>query len=138
MVTPIGETSSPVVMKKWMAGLTRRPVTHGSEKAAKSASDKITIRKPTREDYDNIPTDKYVPSMPLLQWCELHCVSRAMKGLHDWYMRASLVRINAFSAVVPPLTFMSGSSKVMVDFGDIWLMFRLRKLDVQLMTVWCL
>jgi hypothetical protein len=85
-------------------------VTRGSEKAAKSASDKITLRKPTREDYDNIPTDEYVPGRPLLEWCELHCVSRAMKGLHDWYMRASSVGINAFSTVVPPLTFVSGSS----------------------------
>ena len=65
-------------------------------------------------------------------------VSRAMKRLHDWYMRASLVGINAFSMVVPPLTFMGGPSKVMVDFEDIWLMFRLGKLDVQLMSVWCL
>jgi hypothetical protein len=125
-------------MKKWMARLTRRPVTRGSEKANKSASDKITIRKPMREDYDNIPTDKYVPGRPLLPWCELRCVSRAMKRLHDWYLRASSVGINAFSAVVPPLTFMSGSSMVMVDFEDIWLMFRLRKLDVQLVIVWCL
>jgi len=53
-------------------------------------------------------------------------------------MRASSVEINAFSAAVPPLAFMGGNSKIIVDFEDIWLMFRLGKLDVQLMSVWCL
>jgi hypothetical protein len=61
-----------------------------------------------------------------------------MKRLYDWYMRASSVGINAFSAVVPPLTIMGGPSKVMVDFKDILLMFHLGKLDVQLVIVWCL
>jgi hypothetical protein len=80
MVTPFDNETSPGVMKKWMAGFARRPDTCSiTEKAAKFASNKITIQKPTREDYDNILTAKYVPSMPLLQWCELHCVSHAMK-----------------------------------------------------------
>ena len=91
-----------------------------------------------REDYNNVPTDKYVLGRPLLQWCELRGVSRAMKRLHDWYMRASLVEINAFSAAVPPPTFIGDNSKIIVDFEDIWLMFCLEKLDIQLMSVWCL
>jgi hypothetical protein len=112
------------------AGFVRRPSTRSiTEKAAsKSASNKITIQKPTRDDYDNIP----------IEWYELCCVSHAMKRLYDWYMRASSVGINAFSAIVPPLTFMGGPSKVMVDFEDIWLIFRLDKLNVQLVSVWCL
>ena len=61
-----------------------------------------------------------------------------MKRLHDWNMRASSVEINAFSAAVPPLAFMGGNSKIIVDFEDIWLMFDLSKLDVQLVSVWCL
>jgi len=139
MVTPFGNETSPGVIKKWMAGFTRRLETRSiREKAAKSASNKITIRKPMRDDYDNVPTDKYVPVRPLLQWCELRCVSRAIKRLHDSYMRSSLVGINAFYADVPPLTFMGGPSRVMVDFEEIWLMFHLDKLDIQLMSVWCL
>jgi len=99
MVTPFGNETSPSLMKKWMDRFARRPNTRSiTEKgASKSASNKITIRKPTREDYDNIPTDKYVSGRPLLQWCELRCVSRAMKRLHGWYMRASSVGINAFA-----------------------------------------
>ena len=99
MVTPFGNETSPRLMKKWMDRFARRPNTRSiTEKgASKSASNKITIRKPTREDYDNIPTDKYVSGRPLLQWCELRCVSRAMKRLHGWYMRASSVGINAFA-----------------------------------------
>jgi len=58
-----------------------------------------------------------------------------MKRLHDWYMRASSVGINAFSAIVPENAFLSGPSKVVIDFEDIQLMFCLRRLDNQLVTV---
>ena len=61
-----------------------------------------------------------------------------MNRLHDWYMRASSVEINAFSAAVPPLAFMGGNSKIIVDIEDIWLMFRLHKLNVELVTMWFL
>jgi hypothetical protein len=53
-----------------------------------------------------------------------------MKRLHNWYMRASSVEINAFSVAVPPLTFMGGACKIPIDFEDIWLMFRLGKLEL--------
>ena len=68
MVMPLGkDETSPGTMKKWMAGLARKPDTRSSrQKAAKFASNKITIRKPTREDYNNVPIDKYVPGRPLL------------------------------------------------------------------------
>jgi hypothetical protein len=112
-----------------MNGITRRPETHSErEKVASSASEN-NIRKPTKEDYDNVP-QKYVSGRPLLQWCELLCVSCGMKRMHDWYMRASSVEINAFSIVVPPLTFLGRPCTIPVDFEDIWLMFRLDKLEL--------
>jgi len=140
MVMPLGkDKTSPRPMKKWMTRLARKPDTRSSrQKAAKSTSNKITIRNPMREDYNNVPTNKYVLGRPLLQWCELRGVSRAMKRLHDWYMGASSVEINAFSVAVPPLAFMGGNRKIIVDFEDIWLMFCLGKLNIQLMGVWCL
>jgi hypothetical protein len=74
MVTPLGNEVSQLIMKKWMSGMTRRLETRSAskEKGANSASlNKITIRKPSKEDYDNVPTEKYVAGMPLLLWCEL-------------------------------------------------------------------
>jgi len=132
MVMPLDKDETSLeAMKKWMAELGRKPNTRSSrQKAAKSPSNNITIRKPMREDYNNVPIDKYVPGRPLHQWCELRGVSRVMKRLHDWYMRSSLVKINAISVAIPPLAFMGGNSKIIVDFEDIWLMFRLRKLDI--------
>jgi len=47
-------------------------------------------------------------------------------------MRVPSVEINAFSAAIPTIAFLSGPSKVMVDFEDIDLMFRLGRLDIQL------
>ena len=75
---------------------------------------------------------------PLLSWHELRLVAPLTKRLHDWYMRASSVGINAFSPNVSVIAFLSGPSKVTVDFEDIHLMFRLKRLDVYLVMMWCL
>jgi hypothetical protein len=49
-----------------------------------------------------------------------------MKRLHDQYMRASSVGIDAIIASVSEITFLSGPSKVIVDFEDIHSMFCLK------------
>jgi hypothetical protein len=53
----------------------------------------ISIRKPTMDDYKNVP-DKYVPERPLLKWDTLKKISASAKRLHDWYMRASSIGID--------------------------------------------
>lgn len=97
----------------------------------------ITIRIPTAKDYENVPDD-YVPGRPLLPWRELQKVLSLMKRLHDWYMRASAAGIDTISVSIPPEVFITERHTIMFSFEDIHLMFRLRRLDVQLMTVWCL
>jgi hypothetical protein len=133
MVLDCSDKQSPLIMKKWLNGATRRPVI---EQAASTS--KKTKQKPTKNDYENFPK-KYVPGRPLLQLNDLNCASHWMKRLHGWYMRASSVEINTFNVVVPPaLTFVAYPFKIPLDFEDIWYMFRLDKLELQLMRMWCL
>ena len=47
----------------------------------------MDIRKPTIDDYVNVPSD-YVPGRPMLQWTMLDKIQWPIKRFHDWYMRA--------------------------------------------------
>jgi hypothetical protein len=72
-----------------------------------------------------------VSDRPLLTFEKLKKVTAGIKRLHDWYMRASSVGINAISVNIP-------DQKVFVAFEDMWLMMNLQILDVQLVTVFAL
>jgi hypothetical protein len=81
----------------------------------------IKIRRSTRDDYQNVPK-QYVSGRPLLTWDKLKTVPAGIKRLHDWYMRVSSV----------------GHEATIITFEDIWLMMNLKKLDVQLVTMFAL
>ena len=107
------------------------------EKSPKKAEIRtIKIRKPTREDYRDVP-NKYVPGRPLLSWVKLKKVLVGIKRLHDWYMRASSVGIDMINVCIPPLAFVSGRESAIVTFEDMWLMMNLQ-FNVQLITVFAL
>jgi hypothetical protein len=108
-----------------------------SEKSAKPSLKTIQIRKPTKEDYENVP-DTYVLGRPLLTWEKLNQIPSLIKRLHDWYMRAASVGIDALSVCIPPRAFMNGRSRAMVTLEDMHLMMNIKRLDVQLITVWVL
>jgi hypothetical protein len=69
--------------------------------AKKSKVITVSIRKPTMDDYKNVP-NKYVPGRPLLKWDTLKKIPAGVKRLHDWYMRASSIGIDTIN--VPILT----------------------------------
>ena len=46
------------------------------------------IRKPTIDDYVNVPND-YVPGRPMLQWTMLDKIQWPIKIFHDWYMSSA-------------------------------------------------
>jgi hypothetical protein len=101
-----------------MSRFTRRPETRSnSEKGPKSSSlkTKITIQKPTNEDYKNFP-NCYVPGRPLLLWHKLRCVTTKMKRSHDWYIEHLWLRSIPSSQLYQQLLLWVAQAKVMVDF----------------------
>jgi hypothetical protein len=115
-----------VDMKKWMFELSKskKTTTSSRQRVNKSGSLK-TIRRPTKEDYEDVP-EHFRLGQPSTPWHELRKVLPLMKRLHDQYMRASSVGIDAIIASISEITFLSGPSKVVVDFEDIHLMFCLK------------
>jgi hypothetical protein len=97
----------------------------------------VSIRKPTMDDYKNVP-DNYVLGRPLLKWDTLKKIPAGVKRLHDWYMRASSVGIDTINVSIPPAAFVSGRQTTVITFEDMWLMMNLQRLDVQLITVFAL
>jgi len=84
----------------------------------------VNIRKPTWEDYQNVP-NTYVSGRPLLIWDKLKKVPDGIKRLHDWYMRASTIGIDTINVSIPPTAFVSGRQMAVVTFKDMWLMMNL-------------
>jgi hypothetical protein len=97
----------------------------------------VSIRKPTIDDYKNVP-DKYMPRRPLLKWDTLKKIPPGVKRLHDWYMRASSVGIDTINMSIPLAAFVSGGQTAVITFEDMWLMMNLQRLDVQLVTMFVL
>ena len=97
------------------------------------------IRKPTIDDYVNVPSD-YVPRRPMLQWTLLGKIQWTMKRFHDWYMRVVHAGLHAIRVDIPADVFATGDekSKAFVTFEDMHLLLNYRRLDVQFITIWCL
>jgi hypothetical protein len=106
-----------------------------SVEKAKAMATKIKI--PTKADYKNVPKH-YVPARPLLTLEKLRKVPAGVKRLHDWYMCASSVGIDAISVHIQHHAFIGLDQKAFLAFDDMWLMMNLQKLDVQLVTLFAL
>jgi hypothetical protein len=79
-----------------------------------------------------------VSGRPSTTFWEMRKVLASIKRLHDWYMRASSVGIDAISVHIWDHAFISLDQKAFVAFKDTWLMMNLQRLDVQLVTVFAL
>jgi hypothetical protein len=108
-----------------------------NESAEKANPMAAKIKIPTKADYKNVPK-QYVPARPLLTLEKLRKVPAGIKKLHDWYMRASSVGIDAISVHIPNHAFIGLDQKTFIAFEDMWLMMNLQKLDVQLVTLFAL
>ena len=74
------------------------------ESAEKTKATAAKIKIPTKADYKNVPK-QYVLVRPLLTFEKLRKIPVGIKRLHDWYMRASSVGIDAISVHIPDLAF---------------------------------
>jgi hypothetical protein len=81
---------------------------------------------------------QYVLARPLLTREKLRKVPAGIKRLHDWYMCASSVDIDAISVHIPDHSFIGSNQKAFLAFEDMLLMMNLHKLDVQLVTLFAL
>jgi hypothetical protein len=130
-------------MAKFLSGIAQSRTTRTldlaehEKLAKKSKVITISIRKPTMDDYKNVP-DKYMLGRPLLKWDTLKKIPAGVKRLHDWYMRASSVGIGTINVSIPPAAFDSGRQTTVITFEDMWLMMNLQRLNVQLVTVFAL
>jgi hypothetical protein len=107
------------------------------ESAEKAEAMAAKIKIPTMADYKNVPK-QYVSGRPLLTFEKLRKVPAFIKRLHDWYMRASSVDIDAISVHIPDHAFIGSDQKAFLAFEDMWLMMNLQRLDVQLVTIFAL
>jgi len=91
------------------------------------------IRKPTIDDYVNVPSD-YVPGGPILQWMLLDKIQWTIKMFHDWYMRAVHAGLHATSVdiLADMIVTSKEKSKAFVIFEDMHSLLNYRRLDVQL------
>jgi hypothetical protein len=60
----------------------------------------------------------YVPARPLLTLEKLRKVPGGIKRLHDWYMCASSVGIDAISVHIPDHAFIGSDQKAFLAFED--------------------
>ena len=63
-----------------------------------------------------------------------------MMRWHNWYMEASAKAVLYVNAKIPAdmQEQLGGAPLVMVDFRDMWNLYRQERLDAQLITVWTL
>jgi hypothetical protein len=143
LVFPFQQKKKTAGTAKFLAGIALKRTTRTldlaehDKLAEKPKVITVSIRKPTMDDYKNVP-DKYMPERPLLKWGTLKKISAGVKRLHDWYMRASSFGIDTINVSIPPAAFVSGRQTVVITFEDMWLMMNLQRLDVQLVTVFAL
>jgi hypothetical protein len=143
LVFPFEPKKKTASMTKFLSGIAQSRTTRTldlaeHEKLAKKPKViTVSIRKPTIDDYKNVP-DKYVPRRPLLKWDTLKKIPAGVKRLHDWYMRGSSVGIDTINVSIPPAAFVSGRQTTVITFEDMWFMMNLQRVDVQLVTVFAL
>jgi hypothetical protein len=131
LVSPIQATKQKSARTtKFLSGIARTRTSRivdlaEYEKSAEKAEIRTEmIRKPTREDYRDVPKT-YVPGRPLLSWDKLKKVPARIKRLHGWYMRASSVGIDTINVSIPPAAFIGEREMAIVTFEDMWLMMNL-------------
>jgi len=89
-------------------------------------------------DTESDDFQEYVPGKPLLPSLELASVPWEMQKLHEWYLKASLRGIDCISAVVQEEVFLSPLFHLSFFFEEFHLIYRLKRCDITIMSLWCL
>nr|BAX25092.1 hydroxyproline-rich glycoprotein -like [Oryza australiensis] len=87
---------------------------------------------------DEVPT-KYEYDKPFLPWHVMEDMPWEIRLMHDWYLKASKLGLSMLTVKVPNDAFTSGPNGMLViDFNDLHALFRMEKMDINLVTTFCL
>lgn len=87
---------------------------------------------------DEVPT-KYVHGKPFLPPKLMEGLPWEMRLMHDWYLKASKKGLGMITVKVPDNAFTSGPNGMLViDFNDLHALFKLDKMDINLVAAFCL
>jgi hypothetical protein len=86
---------------------------------------------------DDVPK-KIEFGKPFLTSAELSRQHFPLSRLHNWYMTASSLGVMNITFQILGNTFYSGARICSIEWGDLWLMFHRKWLDLNLLVVWCL
>ena len=89
----------------------------------------------TYGDEDHI---EYVKGKPLLHQRILRHLPWDMNGFHDWYLQAYPLEVKHIQLEVPESVFNCPSFSLGLYFDDYHSMFRLNRLDITTIMLWCL
>ena len=114
-------TSAPVV--------TREEINQFSKQYMKKLSDRFLETQAGKG---------YVKGQPLVSADELNKLPWEMMFFHEWYKHAVLKKLDFITAYVPAEVYHSVEGYLMLSFEDLHAMFHQQKLDINLISLWCL
>ena len=142
MIIPYEKIDLPNPMKRWLLSSSKPKASSTQESPAKGDLTKEIVKALSTSQIDFVPTldvpEKYEYGKPFLLSFQLQEGPWEMRKFHEWYMRACRVGLSIITASVPAIVYLSRDNYLMLDFKDIHVLFRLEKLDVNLISVWCL
>jgi hypothetical protein len=142
MITPYEKIDLPDPMKRWLLSSSKPKASSAQESPAKGDLTKEIVKALSTSQIDFVPTldvpEKYEHGKPFLPSFQLQEGPWEMRKFHEWYMRACRAGLSIITASVPAIVYLSGDNYLMLDFKDMHALFRLDKLDVNLISVWCL
>ena len=89
----------------------------------------------TYGDDDHI---EYVKGKPLLPLRTLQRLPWELNGFHDWYLKAHELGVTQIQVQIPESVFNCPSFTLFLYFEDFHSIFRLKRLDITTLMLWCL
>lgn len=81
---------------------------------------------------------EYKYDKPFLPWYIMNNLPRQMRVMHEWYLKASRKALSFISVKVPRDDFMSKTNEIfIIDFRDLHTLFKLDKMDINLVVAFC-
>jgi len=117
-----------------------------SQRSGKTASSEKRRANKQKAKSNEVEEEEYVPSkyvqgLPLVSERTLKEYTWAARNLHDLYLRRCSFETELspnFSGRYQHKHFLKGSGDFTIDFSDLFLLYRLDKLDVNLLRCWTL
>lgn len=81
---------------------------------------------------------EYKYDKSFLPWYIMNNLPRHMRVMHEWYLKASRKALSFISVKVPRDDFMSKTNEIfIINFRDLHALFKLDKMDINLVVAFC-